>query len=119
MAIQVKWFVLGTFLILFSSCYYDKEEILYPRERDCGGITRKFSTEVLPVMQTKCSFASDCHGTGSTNSGGLLTNYDNIKNKAILVRHQVLIGAMPKGGSLTATELNTIVCWIDSGSPNN
>ena len=119
MARQFKWFMMASGILLFTSCYYDKEEILYPQQRDCTNVPRKFDTEVKPVMLSRCATGSDCHGAGSTNSGGVLNNYQNIKNNSVLIRHVVLTGIMPKGSSLTSAELNTIVCWIDSGSPQN
>jgi hypothetical protein len=119
MANKIKWFVLSGMIFLISSCYYDKEELLYPGGNNCSATVKKFATEVNPLIQTKCAFASDCHASGSTNSGGPLVNYDQIRNKSGIIRHQVVTGVMPKTGSLTSDELKTIVCWIDSGSPLN
>jgi len=116
---KIKWVVMVSIMFVIISCYYDKEALLYPGENNCSGTDKKFSTDVHPVIQSKCSYASDCHGTGSTNSGGLLTNYSQIKNSVLNIRNQIVIGSMPKNGSLTNAELQTILCWIDSGSPFN
>jgi hypothetical protein len=31
----------------------------------------------------------------------------------------VLSGLMPQNATLTTAQKNTIICWIDSGAPNN
>ena len=85
----------------------------------CQGPTPSFASNVLPLMQTKCSVNSGCHGTGSVNSGGPLTNFTQIKAKASGIRSQVNAGLMPQGSSLSAAEKNTILCWVDGGAPNN
>lgn len=101
-----------------SGCYYDKEELLYPGGSNCSGSANKFSN-VNPIIQSKCGFSSSCHAAGSTNSGGPLTSYDLIKAKASNIKLQVQTGLMPQTGSLTPTELQSIVCWVESGAPNN
>lgn len=103
---------------LASGCYYDKEEILYPGGSACNGAANKFS-DVNPIVQSKCSFSSSCHGSGSSNAGGVLTSYDLIKNKAASIKLQVQTGLMPQTGSLTAAEKQSIICWVEAGAPNN
>ena len=115
----MKWFVMVSIMFVISGCYYDKEALLYPGVNTCSGTQKKFATEVHPVIQSKCSYSSDCHSSGSTNFGGPLTNYNQIKNSALTIKNQIVIGSMPKNGSLTNSELQTILCWIDSGSPFN
>jgi hypothetical protein len=111
---------LVTLTVLFGlgSCYYDKEEVLYPGSTDCQ-LNAKFSANVNPIIQSKCATTPDCHASGSTNTAGPLTNFTQIHNLSAVIRGQIISGIMPKTGSLTPTELQTIVCWIDSGAPNN
>ena len=85
----------------------------------CAAVTAKFATDVLPLMQTKCSFSSGCHGTGSTNSGGVLLTYAQISAKSATIKSQVAGGMMPKSGSITTVEKNIIICWVNSGALNN
>lgn len=101
-----------------AGCYYNKEELLYPGGSNCQGAASKFSN-VNPIIQSKCAFSSGCHGAGSTNAGGPLTDYNLIKNKAANIKLQVQTGLMPQMGSLTAAELQSIVCWVEAGAPNN
>ena len=105
-------------LLCLGSCYYDKEEVLYPGSSDCQ-LNSKFASNVNPIIQSKCATTPDCHASGSTNTAGPLTNYTQIHNLAAVIRGQIVSGIMPKTGSLSSTELQTIVCWIDAGAPNN
>src|SRR5215218_2609796 len=72
-----------------------------PATTNCTGINPSFSADVLPLIQTKCAINSDCHATGTTNSGGAFTNYAQISAKASNIKSQVSAGTMPKTGSLT------------------
>ena len=85
----------------------------------CVGITPRFSVEVSPIFTSVCSINSTCHGTGSTNAGGPFTTYAEVFAKRSNIRVQVLSGAMPQTGSLTQVQINNLICWIDSGAPNN
>lgn len=105
-------------VFLLAGCYYDKEELLYPEPSDCSTINAKFSTQVAPLIQTRCAI-SGCHDASSGNAGGPFTNYTLISAKAANIKGQVRSGAMPQGSSLTAAEIQLISCWVDSGAPNN
>ena len=105
-------------VVFASGCVYEKEELLFPGGANCSGAANKFS-QVNPIIQSKCAFSSTCHGVGSTNVGGPFTSYDLIKAKATTIKLQVQTGLMPQTGSLTPTELQSIVCWVEAGAPNN
>jgi hypothetical protein len=85
----------------------------------CGGLSFKFSTDVQPIFNTTCANSSNCHGAGSANSGGPFTDYNLIFAKRAEIKFQVSGGFMPKVGSITADQKNKIICWINSGAPNN
>jgi hypothetical protein len=85
----------------------------------CSGISAKFSTDVQPIINASCAINSGCHATGSVNSGGPLTDYNKIFAKKAEIKFQIETGQMPKTGSLTADQKNKIICWINSGAPNN
>jgi len=86
---------------------------------NCSSVSAQFSANVLPLILTKCSYNSGCHGTGSSNSGGALTNYTQIKARASNIKSQVNAGLMPQGGSLSSAEKAIISCWVDAGGLNN
>lgn len=85
----------------------------------CLGLSFKFAADVQPIFNSTCSNSSFCHGTNSTNSGGPLTDYNKIFLKRSDIKGQINAGLMPRNGSLTADQKNKIICWIDSGAPNN
>lgn len=99
--------------IAASGCQYNKSDIL----PDCATIPARFADDVLPLIHTKCATA--CHNAFSVNSGGPLTNYTQIKNKAAQIKLMVETRQMPKGGSLTDAEIKIISCWVEAGAENN
>jgi hypothetical protein len=85
---------------------------------NCSGAAKTFSTDANPLIQSFCNQAS-CHASGSTNGPGPLTNYTQVFNARSLIRSAVASGSMPRNTTLTAAQKAAIVCWIDSGAPNN
>ncbi len=124
---KTLFFVLSSILIiLFTSCYYNKQDILYPDGNvPCNTVSAKFSTDVLPVMNVSCN-SSGCHNTSSAASGVILDTYAGVKTHALNGR---LMGSMnqtsgyssmPKGGAkLNNCSLAKIQQWINAGTPNN
>ena len=90
-----------------------------PNPVDCNGVTPSFSADVLPLVQTKCAINSDCHASGSTNSGGPFTNFTQVSGKASNIKAQVTAGTMPKTGSITSAQKAILVCWVNNGALNN
>jgi|SRR4029079_6386035 hypothetical protein len=86
---------------------------------DCSNVAKSFLTDVNPIIQSTCATGSSCHGTGSINGPGALVTYSAIANAHADIRSAILSGLMPKNGSLTTTQKNTIICWIDNGTLNN
>jgi hypothetical protein len=86
---------------------------------DCNTVTNKaFAVDISPVIQTSCAIAG-CHASGSANGPGQLTSYSEIFSARSAIRSAVSSGRMPQGSSLGTSQKNSIVCWIDSGAPNN
>jgi hypothetical protein len=90
-----------------------------PATDPCSGLSFKFSTDVQPIINASCATNSGCHAAGSSNSGGPLTDYNLIFAKRSNIKFQLENGLMPKTGSITADQKNKIICWINSGAPNN
>ena len=86
---------------------------------DCSGPAKSFITNINPIVQASCSNSSGCHGSGSGNGPGPLLNYSQVFNARTDIRSAIASGRMPLNGSLTALQKNAILCWIDSGAPNN
>lgn len=113
-----KFVVVAAGIVFLSGCYYDKEEVLYPDSLSCTTVPAKFSTDIGPLIQTRCAI-SGCHAAGSTNGPGPLTSYTLIKNAAPEIKVAVVSRFMPRIGTLTPLEIKKISCWVDSGAPEN
>ena len=86
---------------------------------DCNTVTNKaFAADVNPIIQSSCAI-SGCHETGSINGVGQLTTYNDIFNHRNEIQSAVSAGRMPKTGSLSTSQKNSILCWIQGGAPNN
>ncbi len=85
----------------------------------CAGISPKYSTDVQPILTSVCSVNSNCHATGTTNSGGPFTTHAQVFAKKSDIRAAILSGRMPQNSTLTQAQINAFICWIDGGAPNN
>lgn len=85
---------------------------------DCASVAKTFSADVNPIIQSFCNI-SGCHNSGSFNGPGPLTNYTQVFNARTSVRSAIFTGLMPQNTALTTSQKNSILCWIDSGAPNN
>ncbi|HRG23741.1 MAG TPA: hypothetical protein PLL23_05090 [Chitinophagaceae bacterium] len=87
---------------------------------DCSTVTNKsFVADINPVIQSSCATTTACHGSGSLNGPGALTSYQAVFNSRNSIRTAVSSGAMPKNSSLSNSQKNSILCWIESGAFNN
>ena len=86
---------------------------------DCTGVASAFAANVNPIIQSTCATDATCHGAGSANGPGPLLTYTQISGAAVTIKTAVASGTMPKVGTLTTAQKNSIICWINSGSPNN
>ena len=86
---------------------------------DCTSVPKSFSADVSPIVQGFCNNTAGCHGLGSTNGPGPLTNYTQVFNARAQIRPQIESGRMPQGSTLTTAQKNSFLCWIDSGAPMN
>jgi hypothetical protein len=113
-------------MVSASSCYYDKEELLYgvPDAPCKDTITsNSYSQQVVPVLNQYCY---SCH-TGSYPSGGIqMGSY--LSDKALgqngkltgTIRHFPGYIPMPQGmPKLNNCAIESIQRWIDNGMLNN
>ncbi|MBI5857282.1 MAG: hypothetical protein HZB42_06495 [Sphingobacteriales bacterium] len=86
---------------------------------DCNAVANKaWTADVSPIIQSFCNI-SGCHAAGSTNGPGQLTGYTEVFNARSSIRTAVSSNRMPQGNSLSTSQKNSILCWIDNGAPNN
>lgn len=115
--------VLATVLaLLFTGCYYDIEEELYPVSGTCDTSNVTYTATIAPIMNQHCV---SCH-SGSAPSGNIdLTSYANVMAEASTgslygsMSHDPNWSAMPQGGNkLDDCTLLKIKTWVDRGTPN-
>jgi hypothetical protein len=86
---------------------------------NCNGVSNKFGADVNPIIQSTCATDASCHGSGSGNGPGPLLTYTQIFNARNNIKTAVASGTMPKNGSLTVSQKNSILCWIEAGAQFN
>jgi len=102
------------FLLLIIACSKSSNAVA----TDCT-TPKSYSTDVSPIIQSSCATNSGCHASGSTHGPGVLTSYAQVFSAKSAIRTAIANGTMPQNGSLSSTQRNTILCWIDSGAANN
>ncbi len=122
---------MGSCLAVFStasSCYYDKEELLYPVEAPCDTLRVEYKEEVELILSANCY---GCHSNAQSQVAGAgisLEGHANLSsyvanNQARFfgaIKHEAGYSPMPKGGAqLEECEINKIEAWINEGAKNN
>jgi hypothetical protein len=86
---------------------------------DCNAVINKnFAATINPIIQSTCN-QQGCHDVVSINGPGPLTNYNQVFNARVIIRSAIESGLMPQNSTLSKTQRNAIICWIDAGAPNN
>ncbi|HXS36905.1 MAG TPA: hypothetical protein VN721_09400 [Flavipsychrobacter sp.] len=127
--------IFSTLLIVgLYSCYNDNATKLYPNSNNnspgssvtCDTTrTISFSNDVLPIFLQNCAL-SGCHDEATAQYGFMLDNYAHVFN---VVQSGRLVGcithsngyiAMPQNANkLPECQIETIIRWINEGTPNN
>jgi hypothetical protein len=105
--------IIGVF-VLFISCSKNSDSV----PTNCT-TTKYFTSDVNPIIQTPCAINAGCHASGSTNGPGPLINHVQVFSARTSIKVAVANGTMPQNSTLSTTQKNAIICWIDSGAPNN
>lgn len=112
-----------TLALLFTGCYYDVEEELYP-SIDCDTEQMSYANDILPIIQDNCY---QCHRqNGNQGAGIVLEGYTNlavyVESGQLLgvVKHQSGFSPMPKNApQLPSCNIEKIEAWIMAGAENN
>jgi hypothetical protein len=127
--IMKKYLLITTIILLslslFNSCYYDKEDYLYPvrnnyPDGNCDTINVTYKLTIKPIIDNNCI---SCHGSGSAFN---FEDYDPF-NLYLQSNSQKLIAninytssqPMPPSGKLNDCYIKQIEIWIQAGHPNN
>jgi uncharacterized membrane protein len=110
---------------LFTGCFYDKEELLYPTP-PCDPAGSTYSATVAPIISARCV---SCHGSAVANvnaAGIVLDNYNSIKPYATngklagAINHASGYQPMPKNSAkLPSCDIAKITDWVNNGALNN
>jgi hypothetical protein len=114
-----KFGVILVTMVAISSCYYDKEEQLYPSSfiNVPDTATYYYAKDIQPIISGSCAI-SGCHvaGTGRVD----LSTYTGVKNNVAAVNNRaVVIKDMPASGPLSPADINKLKNWIEAGALNN
>lgn len=109
-------------MIVFSSCYYDNEEELYPKiNGEIGDVS--YSMDIVPILEKNCYV---CHAEavrlGNVNLEGYFDLIDYVDDGSFIgaITHDPAYSPMPKGGPmLRSVVIDSIRAWIDQGALNN
>jgi hypothetical protein len=108
---------LGT--IVSQSCV---DHYLPEPEVEACTVTVSFADDVNPIINTSCAIPG-CHNgdNGADKNWTVFSNFQSNKDdvKDRITRPPGTPGHMPAAGSITAEQIQTIVCWVDQGGQNN
>ncbi len=113
-------------ILSFSSCYYDKEDKLYPAKIstcDTSATTLIYGGPIKTIMDQSCSL-SGCHNTKSSAAGVVTDTYADLKDAMvnrstfICTIEQTGCSNMPKGGTkLSDCKISQIKIWQQRNYP--
>jgi hypothetical protein len=119
-------FSLAALLVVsFQSCYYDREDYLYPNTAtSCDTTNVTYTATVSKIMGTYCA-TPGCHSTTSHASNIILDTYAGTKASAQnanflgSINHSSGLSAMPQGGSkLSDCDISKLTIWVNKNYPN-
>ena len=106
-----------------SSCVYDNQEDLFPKEEECITIEMSYSIDILPILETHCL---GCHSNESNTGGVDMEGYEAVKiyvdNEAFAksINHSSGTSPMPKNAEkLDDCTIQKIEAWIAQGALDN
>jgi hypothetical protein len=107
------------YVVLLSSCYYDKEEELYPNSNTDTISVAKWGAHIKPIMDANCA-TSGCHAAGGQSPD--LSTYQGVFNSKDRVKARAVDGnpsPMPASGLMNAGNRDKIAKWIAAGAKND
>ncbi len=107
-----------------NSCYYDKEDLLYPKIQACDTLNVTYNEKVSGVFKSYCLGCHSASTAASIGGGTVLDNYVDVKNRIDLIYNTITHSPgnvpMPKDANkLDDCTINIIKIWKDQGAPNN
>lgn len=82
---------------------------------DRGDTGTSLEDEIMPIITLKCAI-TNCHN-GSQDPN--FSSKANVRSHADKIKTLTQSGAMPKDGTLSASQKALIACWVDDGAKDN
>jgi hypothetical protein len=101
-------------IVFVTSCYYDKEEQLYPNsvETNCN-IPLTYTNGIKDIIETNCV---SCHKPGGNSPD--LSTYTLVKeNTAKITLRAITQKNMPSPSGMNACNITKLDNWIKAGTP--
>jgi len=74
-----------------------------------------YQSSIKSIIKNNCA-VSGCHnGTQSPD----FRSFSNIQSRANSIKSRTANGSMPKGSSLSQTQIDQIACWVEDGALDN
>lgn len=119
-------FFTGFITLLFTACYRDNVEELYPGSdlfNQCDtSAAISYSTHIVPLMQ---NFCYSCHSGGTPSSGFRIDTHAALQTYAasgeLINRIHGTNGfnRMPPSFPLDQCQMRQFELWVNAGAPNN
>ena len=110
---------------MMSSCYFDKQNELYPVSSCDTTLPSTYTATVAPIVANSCAVAG-CHVGASAASGYDLSGHAGLNAIATsgrlmkTITHASDASAMPKNlPKLSDCDINKIDRWVRAGALNN
>ena len=115
-------------IVLFSACYYDKKDLVYPQmaTTSCDTTNITYAVTVTTILSTNCN---NCHGATTANlSGGGIFLHTYAAVKPYITNGQLVnsilqngkASPMPKNmAKMDVCSINKIILWVNKGALNN
>lgn len=71
--------------------------------------------DIMPIISNNCAITGCHNGSVSPN----LTSSSAVISNAGRIRSETQSGSMPRGRTLSQSQIDLIACWVDSGAKNN
>lgn len=118
--------VVTILVLIFSGCYYDKYDKLYPPSTSatCDSTNVTYSVTVTGIINSYCM---QCHSTNNSGGSGgiLLDSYSALNNYVASgqlmgdVKQQSGFFPMPPNTKLSNCDIAKLQKWVNDGAPNN
>jgi mono/diheme cytochrome c family protein len=115
-------------IFVFSSCYYDKKDQIYPQVTNtaCDTTNVTYAAVVAPIIASNCS---GCHASTNANKSGAGIVLDNYTSLKPYVTNNMLLNSILQNGTVVPMPLNMpkidacsikkVATWISKGAINN